>query len=175
MKWNRSGNYSNHLYQQYNYANICKRLSVYDKLKANPEEHPAVLTEKPFMPNKIRESMAELFFEKFNVPSMYFGLSAVFSMYALGTITGKSRISCTAIARVLIYFTRAGLVIESGESFTMAIPVFEGKIETAFTRKLDISGSVLTDYLKDTLAKRGILNAIYTHAIVANVHCRLRV
>jgi actin-related protein len=63
-------------------------LSVYDKLKANPEEHPAVLTEKPFMPNKTRESMAELFFEKFNVPSMYFGLSAVFSMYALGTITG---------------------------------------------------------------------------------------
>jgi len=37
----------------------------------------------------------------------------------------------------------------------MAIPVFEGKIETAFARKLDISGSVLTDYLKDTLAKRG--------------------
>ena len=71
--------------------NIFIRLSVYDKLKANPEEHPAVLTEKPFMPNKIRESMAELFFEKFNVPSMYFGLSAVFSMYALGTITGKSR------------------------------------------------------------------------------------
>jgi actin-related protein len=40
----------------------------------------------------------------------------------------------------------------------MAIPVFEGKIETAFTRKLDISGHALTDYLKSTLAKRGAIN-----------------
>eukprot|EP00029_Vermamoeba_vermiformis_P005129 TRINITY_DN1697_c0_g1_i1.p1 TRINITY_DN1697_c0_g1~~TRINITY_DN1697_c0_g1_i1.p1 ORF type:complete len:432 (-),score=80.80 TRINITY_DN1697_c0_g1_i1:53-1348(-) len=129
-------------------------LSVYDKLKANPEEHPAVLTEKPFMPNKIRESMSELFFEKFNVPSMYFGLSAVFSMYALGTITG--------------------LVIESGESFTMAIPVFEGKIETAFTRKLDIGGGVLTDYLKDTLAKRGyVFNKYAERELVRDIKNKL--
>lgn len=131
-------------------------MSVYDKLKANPEEHPAVLTEKPFMPNKIRESMAELFFEKFNVPSMYFGLSAVFSMYALGTITGESRNYLVLLTTCSNDYYNIGLVIESGESFTMAIPVFEGKIETAFTRKLDIGGGVLTDYLKDTLAKRGI-------------------
>ncbi len=91
MIWNRSGKRLTwHIFTRV-LANANIRLSVYDKLKANPEEHPAVLTEKPFMPNKIRESMAELFFEKFNVPSMYFGLSAVFSMYALGTITGGSR------------------------------------------------------------------------------------
>jgi hypothetical protein len=61
---------------------------VYRKLGANPEAHPVVMTEKPFLPDSTRNKIAEIFFEKLNVPAMYFGIQSVFSMYASGRTTG---------------------------------------------------------------------------------------
>jgi actin-related protein len=68
---------------------------IYRKLGANPEAHPVVMTEKPFLPDTTRNKIAEIFFEKLNVPAMYFGIQSVFSMYASGRTTGTLVFSCS--------------------------------------------------------------------------------
>jgi hypothetical protein len=49
----------------------------------------------------------------------------------------------------------SGLVLDSGENITYAIPIMEFKIETARAKRLDIAGEQLNNYLKDLLAQRG--------------------
>lgn len=45
---------------------------IFDELKVNPKEHPVLLTEAPLNPINNRIHLAELFFETFGVPALYF-------------------------------------------------------------------------------------------------------
>ena len=45
-------------------------LHAFAALKAQPEQHPVLLTEAPLNPRKNRERAAEILFESFNVPSL---------------------------------------------------------------------------------------------------------
>ena len=54
--------------------------SIYNYLKCDPQEHNFVLTEPPMNPPENRESIAEIFFETFNVPGLYIGVQAVFAL-----------------------------------------------------------------------------------------------
>ncbi len=52
--------------------------------------------------------MAEILFESFNVPAMYVADQAVLSLYASGRTTG--------------------IVLDSGDGVTNAVPICEGKL-----------------------------------------------
>ena len=45
---------------------------VFDELKVNPKEHPILLTEAPLNPYSNRMKTADIFFEKFGVPKIFF-------------------------------------------------------------------------------------------------------
>jgi len=78
----------------------------YNELRVCPEDHPCMLTEAPHNPKANREKMAISMFELFNVPSFSVQIQAVLSLYASGRTTG--------------------IVIDSGEGITHAVPIYEG-------------------------------------------------
>eukprot|EP01047_Picozoa_sp_COSAG01_P090342 COSAG01_NODE_22214_length_866_cov_1.753585_1_plen_165_part_10 len=82
--------------------------AFYNELRVAPEEHPVLLTEVPLNPKASRERTAELFFETFESPAIHFALSATLSLYASGRTTG--------------------MVLESGDGVTCAVPIYEGSV-----------------------------------------------
>lgn len=47
------------------------RHCYFDKIKADPEKHPVLLTEAALNPRENREKMIEIFFDEFKVPGFY--------------------------------------------------------------------------------------------------------
>ncbi len=79
--------------------------------------------------------MTEIMFETFNVPLFYVAIQAVLSLYASGRTTG--------------------IVLESGDGVTHAVPIQEGyALPHAFMR-IDLAGRDLTEYLVKLLAVVG--------------------
>jgi len=109
--------------------------TMYDLLRIAPEEHPVLLTEAPLNPKANREKTIEIMFEKFNVPSTYISIQAILSLYASGRTTG--------------------LVLDSGDGVTHAVPIFEGYCVPKAIMRLDLAGRDLTNHLKDMLTERG--------------------
>nr|CAI5836970.1 unnamed protein product [Callosobruchus analis] len=75
-------------------------------LRAVPKDHPILLTEPPWVTVPKREEMAELMFEKYNVPAVYLAKNASLAAFANG------RPTC--------------LVVDSGATHTSAVPVHDG-------------------------------------------------
>lgn len=88
---------------------------------------PFIFTEPVFNPKANRNKLAELAFEKFNIGYMLSISQAYCSMLAEGNTTG--------------------LIIDSGESSTSVVPIFDSKILTTSISRLDIGGRTLNDYL----------------------------
>ncbi|KAJ2534848.1 centractin- actin- protein of the dynactin complex, partial [Coemansia sp. RSA 1933] len=121
-----------------------------DELKTLSEEHPVLLTEAPLNPSSNREQAAQVFFETFNVPAFYTSIQAVLSLYASGRTTG--------------------IVLDSGDGVSHAVPVFEGFALPHAIRRMDVAGRDVTEYLQVLLQKAGF--NFYTSAekeIVRNI------
>lgn len=99
-----------------------------EQLQTFPEEHPVLLTEAPLNPRINRERSAELFFETFNVPALFISMQAVLSLYATGRTTG--------------------VVLDSGDGVTHAVPIYEGFALPFSIVRSDIAGRDVTRYLK---------------------------
>lgn len=86
-------------------------------------------------PKKHRERVAQIFFETFNVPALCVSIQAVLSLYASGRTTG--------------------IVLDSGDGVTHAVPVYEGFAIKQAIRRADIAGRDVTQYLQILLRKAG--------------------
>ncbi|CAH1784012.1 unnamed protein product [Owenia fusiformis] len=106
-----------------------------DQLQTFSEEHPVLLTEAPFNPRRNREKAAEIFFETFNVPALFISIQAVLSLYATGRTTG--------------------VVLDSGEGVTHAVPIYEGFAMQHSIMRVDIAGRDVSRYLRLLLRKEG--------------------
>jgi len=106
-----------------------------DQLQTFSEEHPVLLTEAPLNPRRNREKAAELFFETFNVPALFVSMQAVLSLYATGRTTG--------------------VVLDSGDGVTHAVPIYEGFAMPHSILRSDIAGRDVTRYLRLLLRKEG--------------------
>lgn len=108
-----------------------------EQLQTFSEEHPVLLTEAPINPRQNRERTVEIFFETFNVPALFISIQAVLSLYATGRTTG--------------------IVLDSGDGVTQAVPIYEGfALPLAITRS-DVAGRDVTRYLKLLLRKEGLI------------------
>ncbi|KPI42851.1 Actin-like protein [Cyphellophora attinorum] len=109
---------------------------IYDhELKTLSEEHPVLLTEPPQNPRTNREMAAQILFEQFNVPAVYMSIQAVLSLYASGRTTG--------------------IVLDSGDGVTHAVPVYEGFAINNSVRRIDVAGRDVTEQMQLLLRKNG--------------------
>ncbi|TGZ73716.1 hypothetical protein CRM22_001354 [Opisthorchis felineus] len=106
-----------------------------DQLMVSSEEHPVLLTEPPYNPKRNREKMAEIFFETFSVPALYISMQAVLSLYSTGRTTG--------------------VVLDSGDGVTHAVPIYEGYALPHAIERTDLAGRDVTRFLRLLLRKEG--------------------
>ncbi|KAG8907780.1 Actin-2 [Tulasnella sp. 403] len=106
-----------------------------EELGTLSEEHPVLLTEAPLNPRSNRDLAAQIFFDTFNVPALYTSVQAVLALYSTGRTTG--------------------IVLDSGDGVTHAVPVFEGFSMPHAIRRVDIAGRDVTDHLQLLLRKSG--------------------
>ncbi|KAG5612299.1 hypothetical protein H5410_023580 [Solanum commersonii] len=98
--------------------------TFYHELRVAPEEHSILLTEAPFNPKANREKMIQVMFETFNVPAMYVENQAVLSLLANGRTNG--------------------IVVDSGDTVSHIIPVYEGHAISDAISLLNLGGRHLT-------------------------------
>jgi len=110
---------------------------VYEKLNVSPKEHPVLLTEAPLNPYMNRVRAAEIFFETFDVPSLFFQTQAVLSLYAQGKTTG--------------------VVLDCGDGVCHCAPIYEGFSVDNAIRRIDVGGRDVTDHLMLLLRRAGYI------------------
>jgi len=111
-------------------------------LDISSEEHPVLLTEAPLNPRSNREQAAEIFFETFNAPALFVSPQATLSLYASGRTTG--------------------VVLDSGDGVTHAVPVYEGFTMPHAITRMDVAGRDVTEHLMTLLRRAG--NVFHTTA-----------
>lgn len=104
-------------------------------LRTVSEDHPVLLTEPPLNPRENRDTAAQILFETFNVPALYTSVQAVLSLYASGKTTG--------------------LVLDSGDGVSHAVPVFQGFAIPNSIRRIDVAGRDVTEHFQQLLRKSG--------------------
>ena len=104
-----------------------------EELKVPAEDHPVLLTEAPHNPRKNRDRAAEVMFETFEVPALFLSIKAVLSLYASGRTTG--------------------VVLDSGDGVSHAVPIYEGFAIPNAIRRVDVAGRDVTRYLQLLLRK----------------------
>jgi len=111
---------------------------VYSKtnLNAKMDEHPVLLTEAPLNPRRNRDQIAEVFFETFRSPALFFTPPSVLSLYASGRTTG--------------------VVLDVGEGVTHAVPVYEGFALPHSVTRSDVAGRDVTRQLQLLLRRSGL-------------------
>uniref|UniRef100_A0A8C1KRL3 Actin related protein 3B n=1 Tax=Cyprinus carpio TaxID=7962 RepID=A0A8C1KRL3_CYPCA len=89
---------------------------IFKYLRAEPEDHDFLMTEPPLNTPENWEYLAEIMFETFNVPGLYIAVQAILALAASWT------------SRQVGERTLTGIVIDSGDGVTHAIPVAEGYV-----------------------------------------------
>ena len=107
-----------------------------EQLQIFAEEHPVLITESPVNPRRNRERTAEILFETFNVPALFISMQAVLSLYASGRTTG--------------------VVLDSGDGITQAVPIYEGFALPLSIVRTDVAGRDITKFLKFLIRKEGL-------------------
>lgn len=109
--------------------------AYYNELCVAPEDHPLLLSEAADTPRSCREKKTQILFEAINVPALYLANQSVLSLYSTGRTTG--------------------IVVESGDSLSHSVPVYEGYCLPHAVCCTPVSGRGLTEYLIRILTERG--------------------
>jgi actin len=125
-----------------------------DQLRVDPSEYSVLLTKTPRTSKADQERMIEFQFEKFNVRSFYVESQAVLSLYT----------SCRT----------TGIVLDIGDGFGYAVPIYEGSRMPHAIKHLALAGRNLTDWLHKMLADRGYTFTTFAeHEIVRDIKEKL--
>jgi actin-related protein len=114
----------------------------YEELAVDPGKQALLVTEAPMNPKANREKMLELGFERLGAPAMQLQIQAVLSLYSGGRTDG--------------------LVLDSGDGVTHAVPVFDGHTVPTAIRRLDLGGRDLTEWMMELLSNDDATNRSFT-------------
>uniref|UniRef100_A0A8K9XTY3 Actin-related protein 3B n=1 Tax=Oncorhynchus mykiss TaxID=8022 RepID=A0A8K9XTY3_ONCMY len=117
---------------------------IFKYLRAEPEDHSFLMTEPPLNTPENREYLAEIMFETFNVPGLYIAVQAVLALAASWT------------SRQVGERTLTGIVIDSGDGVTHAIPVAEGYVIGSCIKHIPIAGRDITLFIQQLLREREV-------------------
>ncbi|KAL6060345.1 actin [Balamuthia mandrillaris] len=117
-------------------------------LRVAPEEQPLLLSDVvPQDGGSVagdRERMAQLMFERFDVPALHVCFQPLLSLYACGKVSGT--------------------VVDCGEEKARVVPVHEGKVLVEGVRASGCGGRALTEYLGGLMVAQGcdpIMNSFH--------------
>ena len=128
--------------------------SIYDYLKCDPEEHIFVLTEPTMNPPENRENIAEIFFETFNVPGLYFGDQAFLSLLGYRKYTENNVFRFDKEQEEALK-SLTGLVVDSGDDITHIIPICDGTVVGSNIKHFPIAGKQITKFMEQMIKERG--------------------
>lgn len=120
---------------------------LYKYLQVFPEDQYIILTEPPLNPPESRELTAEIMFETFDAPGLHIGVQAVLALYA--SFAAAERKHKEAGRRL------TGLVVDSGDGCTHAIPVAEGYVIGSNIKSIPLAGRDVTSFVQQLLRERG--------------------
>ena len=103
--------------------------------KADFKDRKLLMTEAPNNPDRNKEVMAEILFEKLGIGYFNIEPQAKMTLYAEGEETG--------------------VVLDSGDGVTHVIPIFSNYLLTHQIKRLDIAGRHITNYLTRLLQMKG--------------------
>lgn len=106
-----------------------------EKLKIDPRDTKIMLTEPVMNPKANREKMVQTMLEGYGFQGVYVAIQAVLTLYAQGLTTG--------------------VVVDSGDGVTHIVPVVDGYSLPHITKRLDVAGRDVTQYLIKLLLLRG--------------------
>lgn len=116
-----------------------------NELKTKPESHNVLLTESLFSSDSDRDKMAQIMYEKFSVFHICIEPQPLLSFH----YSNKN----------------SGLIIESGDSYTQVIPVFEKYIIPQGFKFNNISGNYFTENIREIyekqLSRNNVANKYY--------------
>lgn len=105
------------------------------KLNVDPKTCKILLTEPPMYPMLTREKTIEIMCEDYKFEGVSIGIQPILTLYARGLLTG--------------------VVIDCGDGSTHISPVCEGLLLPDLTKRLDIGGRDITNYLRELFMCRG--------------------
>lgn len=97
--------------------------------------HPIVMTEALCNPGYCRQQMSELLFECYHVPSVVYGVDALFSLYNNQKITDLTH----------------SLIVGCGYQNTSLIPVVNGRVSSTNCRRINMGGAQLDAFMQRLL------------------------
>lgn len=101
-----------------------------------------LLTEAPLNPRQNRDIAAQIFFETFNVPALFTSVQAVLALCVPSNYASVIR-ACRLIPLVVCSYSSGrttGIVLDSGDGVTHAVPVYEGFSMPHAIRRVDVAG-----------------------------------
>lgn len=107
--------------------------TFYLELRIAPEEHSVLLAEVPLNPKQKKEKTIQIMFETFSIPSFYPAVQSTLSLYSSGRTEG--------------------IVLDSGDSVTHVVPIYEGFALNYSIKKFDFAGRDITENLMKALSK----------------------
>ena len=121
--------------------------SIFQYLRADPEEHYMVLTEPPMNTPENREQMAEIMFEAFGVPGLFIGIQAILALYAgkYASLGSDAKIRGSDLT---------GTVVDSGDGVTHVIPIAHGFPISSNIKHIPIAGRDITKFVMQVLRDR---------------------
>ena len=124
-----------------------------EKMNLDPKECLIMLTEPPMNPLKNRQKMIEEMFEHYGFHGAFIAIQAVLTLYAQGLLTGDE--SNQTPVSVDPQGIVAGVVVDSGDGVTHIVAVYDGFTIPSITKRLDIAGRDITQYLIELLLVHG--------------------
>nr|BAU61515.1 actin related protein2 [Parachlorella kessleri] len=109
--------------------------AFYERLGINPRQCCVLLTEAPLNPAANRRRMVEAMLEGYGFQAAFVQVQAVLTLYSQGLLSG--------------------LVVDSGDGVTHAVPVVDGYTFPHLVRRLNVAGRHVTAYLLELLRRRG--------------------
>lgn len=105
-----------------------------DELQVSPAEYNTIILQPPVTPASQREKLAQILFNRFNVPGVFIANGSACSILSAGKFTG--------------------LVVDIGADELFVVPVFDGYALPHTTLRINLAGEAVTDYLTTLLNER---------------------